>query len=212
MYCCIIVCKNCFLICLDFSEAEDACSAPEDSDLEQVQPVVRPTITIDHAAAQEIEPPEIPNFYDDIEIELNHYASSSDNNDEGRIPSGPTSQNSQPPPPTPSSGESSSNEDSSASVASPPQQRYRVRVRGGRTGVRGRGAVNNRRQNAGVCGTVGGRGQRRGAAGNRQQNFDYNFVWDDNARPFRVFPFTAIPGVKVNIDDSTCVNFQNIFD
>ena len=94
--------------------------------------------------------------------------------------------------------------DSSASVASPPQQRYRVRVRGGRTGIHGRGAVNNRRQNAGVCGAVRGRGQRRGAPGNRQQNFDYNFVWDDNARPFRVFPFTGNPGVKVNIDDSTC--------
>ena len=29
-------------------------------------------------------------------------------------------------------------------------------------------------------------------------------MWDDNARPFWVFPFTGIPGVKVNIDDSTC--------
>ena len=61
-------------------------------------------LILDHAAAQEIEPPEIPNFYDDIEIELDRYPSSSDNIDEGRIPSGPTSQNS-PPPPPPSSGE-----------------------------------------------------------------------------------------------------------
>ena len=51
--------------------------------------------------------------------------------------------------------------------------------------------------------TRGGDSQRC-QAGRNKQHIPHEFIWDDNAQPFRVFDLSGSPGVKVFSIDNSC--------